>query len=58
MTIEADIIKQKQPENNGGYNAVKFGKTDPRVYCELTTLTIPSTSRVGRSSTATPDGSG
>jgi class I fructose-bisphosphate aldolase len=37
VTIETDIIKQKQPENNGGYNAVKFGKTDPRVYSELTT---------------------
>ncbi len=37
VTIEADIIKQKQPINNGGYNAVKFGKTDPRVYSELTT---------------------
>lgn len=37
VTIEADIIKQKQPINNGGYNAVKFGKTDPRVYTELTT---------------------
>jgi len=37
VTIEADIIKQKMAENNGGYNAVKFGKTDPRVYSELTT---------------------
>ena len=37
VTIEADIIKQKQPENNGGYNALAFGKTDPRVYSELTT---------------------
>jgi class I fructose-bisphosphate aldolase len=37
VTIEADIIKQKMPENNGGYNAVKFGKTDARVYSELTT---------------------
>ncbi len=37
VTIEADIIKQKQPVTNGGYNAVKFGKTDPRVYSELTT---------------------
>ncbi len=37
VTIEADIIKQKQPTNNGGYNVVKFGKTDPRVYSELTT---------------------
>ena len=37
VTIEADLIKQKQPENNGGYNALKFGKTDPLVYSELTT---------------------
>jgi class I fructose-bisphosphate aldolase len=37
VTIQADIIKQKMPENNGGYNAVKFGKTDPLVYEELTT---------------------
>ena len=41
VTIEADIIKQKLPENNGGYNAlntggVKYGKTDERVYTELT----------------------
>ncbi|MGD0461252.1 MAG: class I fructose-bisphosphate aldolase [Tepidisphaeraceae bacterium] len=36
VTIQADIIKQKLPENNGGYNAVKFGKTDKRVYSELT----------------------
>lgn len=37
VTIEADIIKQKLPENNGGYTALKFGKTDKRVYSELTT---------------------
>jgi len=37
VTIQADIIKQKLPENNGGYNALKFGKTDKRVYSELTT---------------------
>jgi len=37
VTLEADIIKQKLPETNGGYNALKFGKTDPRVYTELTT---------------------
>jgi len=37
VTIQADIIKQKLPENNGGYNALKFGKTDARVYSELTT---------------------
>lgn len=36
VTIEADIIKQKLPENNGGYNAVKFGKTHAKVYDELT----------------------
>jgi class I fructose-bisphosphate aldolase len=36
VTIEADIIKQKQAENNGGYTALKFGKTHPRVYNELT----------------------
>ncbi|MFZ4772465.1 MAG: class I fructose-bisphosphate aldolase [Chlamydiia bacterium] len=34
-TIQADIIKQKLPTCNGGYNALKFGKTDPRVYSEL-----------------------
>jgi len=37
VTIEADIIKQKQPENNGGYTALKFGMTDPLVYDQLTT---------------------
>jgi class I fructose-bisphosphate aldolase len=34
-TIEADIVKQKLPENNGGYNAIKFGKTHPLVYSQL-----------------------
>lgn len=37
VTIEADIIKQKMPENNGGYNAIKFGKTSKKVYEDLTT---------------------
>jgi len=37
VTIEADIIKQKLPENNGGYNVLKFGKTHPSVYSKLTT---------------------
>jgi len=37
VTIQADIIKQKLPTNNGGYTAIKFGKTDPRVYSQLTT---------------------
>ena len=36
-TINADIVKQKMAENNGGYNALKFGKTHPKVYSELTT---------------------
>jgi fructose-bisphosphate aldolase, class I len=37
VTIEADIIKQKLPTNNGGYNALGFGKTSPLVYESLTT---------------------
>jgi class I fructose-bisphosphate aldolase len=37
VTIGADIIKQKQPETNGGYKAVKFGKTSDAVYDQLTT---------------------
>ena len=42
VTIQADIIKQKLPENNGGYKAVQaeasdYGKTDERIYTELTT---------------------
>ncbi|MDD5361101.1 MAG: class I fructose-bisphosphate aldolase [Ignavibacteria bacterium] len=37
VTIQADIIKQKLPENNGGYNALKFGKTSKLVYEKLTT---------------------
>jgi fructose-bisphosphate aldolase, class I len=37
VTIEADIIKQKLPENNGGFTALNFGKTDSRVYSQLTT---------------------
>jgi fructose-bisphosphate aldolase, class I len=35
VTIQADIIKQKQPTLNGGYPALKFGKTDPRIYKDL-----------------------
>ncbi|MCL6582668.1 MAG: class I fructose-bisphosphate aldolase [bacterium] len=35
VTLQADIVKQKQPENNGGYLALKFGKTDDRLYSEL-----------------------
>ncbi len=42
VTLEADIIKQKLPENNGGYNALSskenpYGKIDKRVYTEMTT---------------------
>ncbi len=36
VTIEADIVKQKQAQNNGGYTAIKFGRTHPKVYDELT----------------------
>lgn len=36
VTIETDIVKQKQPECNGGYTALKFGKTHKKVYAELT----------------------
>lgn len=36
VTIEADIIKQKQAENNGGFTAVNFGKTHKAVYSTLT----------------------
>lgn len=37
VTLQADIIKQKLPENNGGYTNIDFGKTHPKVYSELTT---------------------
>jgi class I fructose-bisphosphate aldolase len=37
VTIEADIIKQKLPENNGGFGAVGFGRTHDLVYSTLTT---------------------
>ena len=36
VTIEADIIKQKLPDCNGGFNAIKFGKTSKKVYSDLT----------------------
>lgn len=35
VTIQADLIKQKLPENNGGFKAIKFGKTDPAMYDKL-----------------------
>jgi len=37
VTIKADIVKQKLPTNNGGFKAIHFGKTDERMYTELTT---------------------
>ena len=37
VTIKADIVKQKLPTNNGGFTAIKFGKTDPKMYSELAT---------------------
>jgi len=37
VTLQADIIKQKLPENNGGYTALNFGKTHKAVYSQLTT---------------------
>jgi class I fructose-bisphosphate aldolase len=37
VTIEADIIKQKLPENNGGFKAIGFGKSNPKMYGELVT---------------------
>lgn len=36
VTIKADIVKQKLPVNNGGFTAIKFGKTNDKVYTELT----------------------
>lgn len=36
VTIQADIIKQKMPESNGGFTAINFSKSDPRMYTELT----------------------
>jgi len=37
VTIEADIVKQKQAETNGGYTAIGFGKTSKLVYEKLAT---------------------
>jgi class I fructose-bisphosphate aldolase len=36
VTIQADIVKQKQPECNGGYKALNFGRTHDKVYSDLT----------------------
>ncbi|WP_185154837.1 class I fructose-bisphosphate aldolase [Dysgonomonas sp. 25] len=35
VTIKADIVKQKLPTNNGGFTAINFGKSDPRMYDKL-----------------------
>ena len=54
VTIEADIIKQKLPENNGGYNAVEgYGKTEQARLRRRSPPTTRSTSPAGRSRTAT-----
>jgi len=37
VTIEADIVKQKLPNCNGGFKALKFGKTDEKMYKDLCT---------------------
>lgn len=37
VTIQADLIKQKLPENNGGFKALKFGKFDEKMYAQLST---------------------
>ena len=37
VTIKADIVKQKLPENNGGFTAIKFGKIHQKMYTELAT---------------------
>ena len=37
VTIKADIIKQKLPENNGGFTTIKFGKINQKMYTELAT---------------------
>lgn len=37
VTLEADIVKQKLPETDQGFKALKFGKTSSRMYAELTT---------------------
>lgn len=34
-TLQADIVKQKQADGNGGFTALKFGKSDPKMYSEL-----------------------
>jgi class I fructose-bisphosphate aldolase len=36
VSIQADIIKQKLPTNNGGFTSIKFAKTNPEMYTKLT----------------------
>jgi class I fructose-bisphosphate aldolase len=38
VTIQADIIKQKLPENNGGFTSINFAKSHPKMYSELSTM--------------------
>ena len=38
VTIKADLIKQKLPNTNGGFKAIKFGKTDPDMYDKLSSV--------------------
>ena len=53
VTIEADIVKQKQATRDGGYTAIGFGKTHPRVYFPNSPATTPSTGFATRWPTAT-----
>jgi class I fructose-bisphosphate aldolase len=57
VTLQADVIKQKLPENNGGYTALKFGKTSPLVY-KNSRRRIRSTCAATRLRTATWGASG
>ena len=53
VTIEADIIKQKLPTNNGGFNAIKFGKTHDDRLRQAHAPTTPSSCAGTRSPTTT-----
>jgi class I fructose-bisphosphate aldolase len=35
VSLQADIIKQKSPTNNGGFTTIEFAKTDPEMYTKL-----------------------
>ncbi len=37
VTIQADIVKQKMPDMNGGFTAINFSKSDPLMYSKLST---------------------